>query len=368
MAWGLAAAAGRLGAHRLAARCCLGALLAATLVRCDARDTAAPTARVAMAIRATIRGLGAKRGVDPTVRIRVTYADTGGAIVALPNEPAAFSVLTGAVTTQPVLVDLASCLADRQRIPVGEPGCQVTVSLVLLLPGVPTIADSEAATSEMPVLPGIATALPPITLTVPGFVDLSAHELAVTTGGPPFTISAAVVDANGALLVGHPVEWGVANRGIASVTPTEPGNALISGVASGVTIVRAASGAAADSAAVYVSSGGEALIGLSQTSLVDTISESGGGEPTPLRVAVTDSGDVPLTGLQTDTVSFGPGAFGWVQESVADTIAPTTLTVNVSAPVFTAFQPGTYTASFQVSSPVAANSPRTFVVTLVIVP
>jgi hypothetical protein len=354
---------------RLAARGSLTALLAVTLVRCNGGDTASPTARAALAIRATVHGLSATKGLDPTVRIRVTYADTGGAITALPSSPGAISVLTGTATTQPVLVDLGPCLADRQRVPAGEPGCQVTVSLILFLPGVAAIADSEAATSATPVLPGVAAELPPITLTVAGSIQLSAHELAVTTGGAPFVISAAVIDASGALLANHPVAWSVANGAIASVTPTGPGTARVSGVGPGLTTVRATSGTAADSALVYVSATGEALIGLSQTTWVDTVSLSHLVEPPPLLVTVTDSGNVPLTGLQTDTVSYGSGSpFGWIQQGLADTVATTTLTVVLIPRIFDTVGPGTYTANFQVSSPVAANSPRTFDVTVVVVP
>jgi hypothetical protein len=68
--------------------------------------------------------------------------------------------------------------------------------------------------------------------------------------------------------------------------------------------------------------------------------------------------------LSTGTITYGPGATGWLEAPTLNTTtAPATLTVQ---PVTGALTPGAYTATIPVQSGVASNSPQTLTVTFTV--
>ena len=88
-----------------------------------------------------------------------------------------------------------------------------------------------------------------------------------------------------------------------------------------------------------------------------------GTDPAAKNVQVTNSGGGTLTGLAA-AVSYGAGqATGWLAASLNTATAPATLTLQ---PGLGSLAPGSYNATVSVSSSVAANSPQSISVTLVV--
>ncbi len=82
-------------------------------------------------------------------------------------------------------------------------------------------------------------------------------------------------------------------------------------------------------------------------------------------VNITNGGDLPLTGL-TRTITYTAGQpQGWLQTNIAATTAPTALTLIATIGTLPA---GTYTATVQVGSTLAAVTPRDITVQLVVSP
>jgi hypothetical protein len=101
--------------------------------------------------------------------------------------------------------------------------------------------------------------------------------------------------------------------------------------------------------------------GISLGATVITFSQlRGSGAAAAQNVAITNSGPGTVSGLLT-TVQYGPGASGWLSTvSLNTTTAPATLTLQANTGAIPA---GTYTATVNVSSPTAVNSPQTITVT-----
>ena len=85
-----------------------------------------------------------------------------------------------------------------------------------------------------------------------------------------------------------------------------------------------------------------------------------GGNPTPAAVQITNGTSGTLANLSVN-VSYGPGATGWLNQSLNSTTAPATLTLS---PVTGTLGVGTFNATVSVSSPLALNSPESFPVSL----
>jgi hypothetical protein len=82
----------------------------------------------------------------------------------------------------------------------------------------------------------------------------------------------------------------------------------------------------------------------------------GAGNPASQAVNITNAGGGTLSSLSIGTITYGSGA-GWLQTPVLSaTIAPATLTLQ---PLTGSLAAGIYTATVQVLSSVASNSPRT---------
>jgi hypothetical protein len=90
----------------------------------------------------------------------------------------------------------------------------------------------------------------------------------------------------------------------------------------------------------------------------------GDAPPPPIDVNISNGGGGILSGLAT-TVSYSPLGGGWLSASLSGTTAPATLQLQASPGARIA---GTYTATVEVRSPVAENSPTLISVTLNIVP
>jgi hypothetical protein len=91
---------------------------------------------------------------------------------------------------------------------------------------------------------------------------------------------------------------------------------------------------------------------------------AGGAGPPPQVVTVTNAGNAPLAPPVLGAVAYEGGA-AWLDAAVSGTAAPFGITVRVATEGLAA---GTWRASFPVSSPGAANSPRTVTVTCTVAP
>ncbi|MGH6692563.1 MAG: hypothetical protein ACREF4_17990, partial [Gammaproteobacteria bacterium] len=90
---------------------------------------------------------------------------------------------------------------------------------------------------------------------------------------------------------------------------------------------------------------------------------AGAANPASRAVQVTNAGGGALSGLQTNIVYTQGQPTGWLGATLSSTTAPSTLTLQ---PTTGTLAVGTYTATVQVVSSVATNSPRTLAVTFVI--
>lgn len=116
-----------------------------------------------------------------------------------------------------------------------------------------------------------------------------------------------------------------------------------------------------DTSIVVVSTTAPPTLNLSPTSL--TIQDTAGtANPAAQTINVTNTGGGTLTGLATGTISYGPGASGWLQASLSGGSAPAILTLQASNAGLSA---GSYTATVPVTGS-AANSPQNVTVTYVV--
>ena len=106
------------------------------------------------------------------------------------------------------------------------------------------------------------------------------------------------------------------------------------------------------------------IIALAPTSVsfTDTLATA---NPAPATVTITNTGAGTLSGLAVGTITYGPGATGWLTGAISPTTAPTSLSLQASLAGLTS---GTYTATVPVTSAAAANSPRNVTVSFTVVP
>ncbi len=90
----------------------------------------------------------------------------------------------------------------------------------------------------------------------------------------------------------------------------------------------------------------------------------GAAAPAPVEVHISNGGGGTLSDLTTSVTYAGPGE-GWLSTSLSGATAPATLQLEADPGIRL---PGSYTATVQVNSPVAENSPVLLSVTLVVTP
>ncbi|MBI4512867.1 MAG: hypothetical protein HY702_02050 [Gemmatimonadetes bacterium] len=101
-------------------------------------------------------------------------------------------------------------------------------------------------------------------------------------------------------------------------------------------------------------------------STVSFTAVQGGADPAPATVNVTNGGGGTLSGLAVGPIGYGAGQpTGWLNASLANTTAPTTLTLRATT---ANLAPGTYNATVPVTSGVALNSPQNVSVSLNVSP
>jgi len=185
-------------------------------------------------------------------------------------------------------------------------------------------------------------------------IEISPTDPAVKVA-EAVTLTARVLSQDGHALSGRAVTWRVTDEQIARID----GTGTVSGVSAGSTRVHAISSGVADSVLLTVEPLDPA-IGLHPTALAFS-GTRGAANPDAQVVEITNAGGRTLDGLTVSVVYPGGQAGGWVTTSLSGAVAPATLTVGVST---SSLAHGTYTATINVLSGVADNSPQSLAVTL----
>lgn len=90
---------------------------------------------------------------------------------------------------------------------------------------------------------------------------------------------------------------------------------------------------------------------------------SGGANPLPQTIAITNGGGGTLAGLSVGTIAYGASASGWLAAALDSPTAPASLTLTAS---LGALAPGSYTATVPVLAPGASNAPQQVTVTFTV--
>lgn len=170
------------------------------------------------------------------------------------------------------------------------------------------------------------------------------------TVAPGTNIQLTALDAAGEVV------WSSDDPSVADVVSR---TGWVTGVGPGTATIRANDGASEVTAQIRVRTPPVLRVS-APTAMFEAV--EGDADPAPVDLALTNDGDLPLTGLQVGTVAYGVGETGgWLDATLSGTTAPATLRLSAST---TGLEPGTYTATLTVSSPVSANGPQSLAVTL----
>lgn len=154
------------------------------------------------------------------------------------------------------------------------------------------------------------------------------------------------------------VVWSSDDPSVASVVAR---TGWVTGVATGSTLIRANDGTSEVTATIQVRTPPLLQTG-APTATFEAV--AGQGDPADQSIAITNGGDLPLTGLTVGTIQYGAGETpGWLTATLAATAAPTQLQLAAST---SGLSPGTYTATLSVASSVSINGPQSLAVTLVV--
>lgn len=167
---------------------------------------------------------------------------------------------------------------------------------------------------------------------------------------PGANVQLTALDAEGEVV------WSSDDPSIASVVSR---TGWVSGVSTGTTMIRAADGASEATAEIRVLTAPFLRVS-APTATFEAV--AGEADPAPISLAVTNDGDLPLTGIEVTPVTYGPGEpEGWLAATLTSTGAPAELRLSAS---LAGLGPGTYTATLAVQSPVSINGPQPVAVTL----
>jgi uncharacterized protein len=184
-------------------------------------------------------------------------------------------------------------------------------------------------------------------------VEITPEEAEVGMGGTVH-LSAVLKDVNGRTVTGHPVAWTSDDETIATVSSA----GLVLGVGTGSTTIRGQAGSIQGTAVVRVLTAPSIVLSRSS---VEFVMPRGDAPPPSVDVAITNSGQTDLTGLNV-AVSYGAGASGWLSAALSRTTAPATLTLGVVGSA--SLEPGRYEAAVTVAASSAPGSAASVVVSL----
>jgi hypothetical protein len=190
-------------------------------------------------------------------------------------------------------------------------------------------------------------------------VDVAVIEVSPSTAtiriAESTRLTARLLAPGGQPLSGRSVEWRSHNTAVATVDD----DGTVRGVAPGVTTVEAANNGITGTAAITVSARPAIAVSPSE---IEFVAVRNGSTPGDRSVSVQNAGSGALGGL-TASIRYGAGEpAGWLSVTIGST-APTNLVLSANQRNRAA---GTYTATVEIASPDAANSPVTVTVRLVV--
>jgi uncharacterized protein YjdB len=180
---------------------------------------------------------------DRTVEVRAFYRrnapEQGSAKEqTLPSNPRNFSVTVGTTQQKEILVQVAECLADGQRVGASEGGCRIGIELRLLDASGGTLA-IEVVEPTTPTAPGGTLDLGTVTLAEVGAVEIAPVADSRVRVGRTLPLT-AVAKNNQGTVVDRLFRWSSSDETVAQVDPT---TGVVTGVkAGGPVTVTASSG------------------------------------------------------------------------------------------------------------------------------
>ena len=184
-------------------------------------------------------------------------------------------------------------------------------------------------------------------------VSVSDSVLAI---GDSVTFTAQGLDGTQAFVVGQSVTWSSDDENVATVDA----NGVVTGVALGSANIMAIIDGVTGQTGTTIAS---QLIALSDSSpTFSTIFSD--VDPDSQTVTVSNAGPGTLTGLSLGSVQYGPGGSGWLTATLDSATTPATVTLRAA---LGALLPATYTATVNVISTAAANSPVPLDVSFVVI-
>jgi len=325
----------------------------------------------------------AAAGLSTRVPVTATYVGPGQGIDSLLVAPSAVSLAPGDSTPLAVTgFDLGAPMAP-ESVPVYYSSADTLVARVSARGMVTAVAVGTARVFATSVARSAVedTADVTVTLTPNPAIGLSASAVGfpdtVGTADPaPKTVT--VTNAGGGTLTGLAVgtitygpgaaNWLTGSLNVTTAPATLTLTATNAGLAAGTytATVPVTAGNAANSpqniSVTYTLSANPPVIALNPTSvtITDTLATA---NPAAVTVNITNSGSGTLSGLGVGTITYGPGATGWLTGTINPTTAPTTLSLQASLAGLAA---GSYTATVPVTSAGASNSPQSASVTFVV--
>ncbi|HEU4631448.1 MAG TPA: hypothetical protein VFS08_16970 [Gemmatimonadaceae bacterium] len=333
----------------------VAAVLAAVAGCLDDRGPAGLTAEPAR------WGLAAQLTSPPqsgdAMRVRLTYArgtamegELATVVVPIPVDAA-----PGSSFSRPLVVDLAPCLADPRHTPEGA-ACSVTARVVLTRGGVTL---DEIVLGPFLLEPGQTSAPQQVTLHEVDRIEVTVPDVGPLYPGDTRALDGRVLDRDGRVVDDRAITWSSTSPDVAMVDAT---SGVLTAVAPGTTVVRAASGGRTTEVTVRVRA--RPQIRLAPDAVGFEV-EQGQALPPAAGVAVTNGVEGKLAGLALGDVDYAQAEGGWLAASLAGAEAPTTLTLR---PTRSDLPPGSYVALVPLSATDAADAPASVRVTYTVHP
>lgn len=186
-------------------------------------------------------------------------------------------------------------------------------------------------------------------------IDLTPGQITLAVGETA-QLNASARNRDGRSL-NATLQWSSSNAGIVELL----GDGRVRGVSSGTATVTVRSGSVSNQAQVTVRS--QPQLQLSRETVVFN-GVAGGANPGIATVSVTAAGGGTLGDLSLGPIQYS-GTTGWLSASLGSAATPATLSLAASLQGLTA---GTYTATIEIRSASADNSPRILSITLIVSP
>ena len=197
-----------------------------------------------LSLNAQVGSLGTSGAAeDRTVEVRAFYRRTssngeGTDERTLASSPSSFPVAPGTTTEKEIIVQIAACLADAQRVDVSDGGCRLGIELRLLDATGGTLA-TETAEPPDPVGPGSKLDLGTVALADVSVVEVAAVPDPRLRVGRTLQLRAGAKNAQG-VAVDRTFRWTSSDPSVAQV---DQATGLVTGVkAGGPVAITASSG------------------------------------------------------------------------------------------------------------------------------